>query len=91
MQYENLLKSVKEADRNTVKKTIFEIDQQQFDRLKELELELTGQLVEIDQRTIWGEEGVLDELESIFKELRTMLKDRTFLEMLMANALIDEE
>lgn len=76
MQYENLLKSVKEADRNTVKGAIFELDRQQFDEIRRLE-----------QKSLMA--GL--DLEPMFKNWRTMLKDRTFLEMLMANALIEEE
>ena len=67
MNYELLLEDVKSVPKNTVKRIIFELEQEKIGRIKSYKLR-----------------------PEIEKDLILMQKDRSFLDMLLVNALIED-
>lgn len=67
MNYELLLEDIKSVPRNTVKRIIFELEQEKIERIKSYKL-----------------------CPEIERDLILMQKDRSFLDMLLVNALIED-
>lgn len=67
MNYELLLEDVKSVPKNTLKRIIFDLEQEKIGRIKDYQL-----------------------CPEIEKELILMQKDRSFLDMLLVNALVEE-
>lgn len=68
MIYELLLEDIRKVSKNTVKRIIFELDQEKIEQIKSYKLR-----------------------PEIERELILMQKDRSFLEMLLVNALMDDD
>lgn len=68
MIYELLLEDIRKVSKNTVKRIIFELDQEKIEQIKSYKLR-----------------------PEIERELILMQKDRSFLEMLLVNALMNDD
>lgn len=68
MQYEILLEDVKRISKDSMKKIIFQLEQEQIEKIKQMNISSESK-----------------------KELILLEKDRTFLDMLLTNALLENE
>lgn len=68
MWYEILLEDVKRTSKDSMKKIIFQLEQEQIEKIKQMNISSESK-----------------------KELILLEKDRTFLDMLLTNALLENE